>query len=120
MKINKQNKKNFMYGSINKMRAFLSEFVLTKMKNMHKLQVEGRSQENTTLWELSLTKIEKWATKPYHNLVIRFINLFPPGSSEEDPGSLQNYLPNICHDLRQMIQIGDTEKTGCVRHGEMH
>ena len=48
------------------------------------------------------------------------VNLFPPGSSEEDPGSLQNYLPNICHDLRQMIQIGDTEKTGCVRHGEMH
>ena len=57
------------------MRAFLSEFVLTKMKNMHKLQVEGRSQENTTLWELSLTKIEKWATKPYHNLVIHFIRI---------------------------------------------
>ena len=49
-----------------------------------------------------------------------FPNLFPPGSSKEDPGCLQNYLPNICHDLRQMIQIRDTEKTGCVRHGEMH
>ena len=22
-----------------------------------------------------------------------------------------DYLPNICHDLRQIIQIGDTEKT---------
>ena len=38
-----------------------------------------------------------WGTLQCHT------NLFPPGSSKEDPGSLQNYLPNICHDLRQII-----------------
>ena len=34
---------------------------------------------------------------------IASLNLVSPGSSKEDPGNLQDYLPNICHDLRQMI-----------------